>query len=401
MDILEQTGLIGQVRGKWRGSGRKGFESVAWVTDGLMTLVGPMVDVSEHRGIPSRVETIVLRDRADKTEVDYTETADTVAMREQVQVLNDHLAHLELRHRGEKFDIPIGWRIFNGSFDRGGRFYCHGPSFQNMPAAQRRELELIIDGTAHPMVEIDYCNLHIRMAYSEAGERISRGDQYTIDRFDRALVKVAVNTLLNAPTANSGILAITEELHDDPDLKAGSGIKSGHRSPCRVLAKWVVAAVQHKHRRIRSYFGSDCGARFQRQDSDMAVEVMTRMIQRTGRCPLPLHDSFLVPEIDADILSQTMSEVAREYGLRLDLKDSRGGRSSSTPPFLSIPSTPPFPPFPPLRLKVTTADLRGSGRQVWWAKVSCMARKAIIDTPGCGPGALVSGPSPRCHDPPA
>ena len=62
------------------------------------------------------METIVLRD--DKTEIDYTETAHTVAMREQVRILNDHLAQLDLRHRGQKLDIPIGRRIFNESFDR-------------------------------------------------------------------------------------------------------------------------------------------------------------------------------------------------------------------------------------------------------------------------------------------
>ena len=81
-----------------------------------------------------------MRDHADKTEIDYTETPDTVAMREQVRILNDHLAQLDLRHRGQKLDIPIGRRIFNESFERGGRFYCHGTSFQNMPAGQRLEL---------------------------------------------------------------------------------------------------------------------------------------------------------------------------------------------------------------------------------------------------------------------
>ncbi len=344
MDALWRAGLIEHVVGEWWPYA-KGFESVAWATDELMTLVGPLVDVSERRGISKRVETIVLRDRADKTEVDYTETADTVTMRKQVQFINDHLAQLELRHRGQKFDIPTGRRIFNASFDRGGRFYCHGTSFQNMRAGQRRELEWIIDGTAHPTVEIDYSNLHIRMAYSEAGERIPHGDQYTIDGFDRGLVKVAVNTLFNASTTNSGILAITEELHYDPKLRAVSGIQSSNRSPCRALAEQVVAAIQHKHHRIKSYFGSDCGARFQRQDSDMAIEVMTRMIQRTGRCPLPVHDSFLVPEIEADILGQTMIEVATEYGLRLDLKDSRGDHPTLPPSHPLSPSHPLLPSF--------------------------------------------------------
>ena len=343
LDTLEQIGLINQVPGLRRPR-RTGFQSVAWATDELMTLIGPLVDVSEHRGIPRRVETIVLRDRADKTEIDYTETAHTVAMREQVRILNDHLAQLDLRHRGQKLDIPIGRRIFNESFERGGRFYCHGTSFQNMPAGQRLELEWIIDGTAHPTVEIDYANLHIRMAYSEAGKRIPHGDQYTIHGFDRGLVKVAVNVLFNAATTNRGILAITEELRYNPALRAVNDIESSNRSLCRALAERVVAAIHHKHREIKSHFGSDCGAGFQRQDSDMAIEVMTRMIQRTGRCPLPIHDSFLVPEIDADILSQTMIEVARGYGLELDLKDSRrrvtpapptGGRGNLSPPPLS------------------------------------------------------------------
>jgi hypothetical protein len=381
MDALLRAGLIEHAVGLWCRYG-KGSQSVAWATDGLMTLIGPLVDVSEHRGIPRRVETIVLRDGADKTEIDYTETADTATMREQVQVLNDNLAQLDLRHRGQKFDIPIGRRIFNESFDRGGRFYCHGPSFQNMPAGKRLELKLIIDGTAYPMVEIDYSNLHIRMAYTEAGKRVPRGDQYTINGFDRALVKVAVNTLLNAPNTKSAILAIAKELRYEPELRATSGIKSRERTPCVALAKRVVAAIHRKHHRIKGYFGSDCGARFQRQDSDMAIEVMIRMIRRTGRCPLPVHDSFLVPEIDADILSQTMIEVAREYGLHLDLKDSRG--RGFHPPALLAPS-------PPSILEVTPADLQGPDRQIDWDKVLYMARNAVLDPPRTAPpGAVAS-----------
>jgi hypothetical protein len=383
MDALHAAGLIEHVVGKWNRYG-KGFESVAWATATLVALVEPLISIWESRGIPGRVESIVLRDRADKTEIDYTETADTVVMREQVRIVNDKLAQLDLRHRGQKLDIPIGRRIFNDSFDRGGRFYCHGLSFQNMPARQCLELEWIIDGTAHPTVEIDYANLHIRMAYSEAGEPIPDGDQYTIDGFNRGLVKLAVNTLFNAPTTNSAVLSITKELRYNPDLRAVNNIESTDPGPCRALAKRVVAAIHHKHRRIKSYFGSDCGGPFQRRDSGMAMEIMTRMIQRTGRCPLPIHDSFLVPEIDADILSQTMIEVARKCGLRLNLKDSRGNHST----------------IPIFQLGVTTSDLRGSYRQIRWYNVSFTARMEIVHTPSTASGALLSEPIPQCHGPP-
>lgn len=319
MDFLRDAGLVEHVVGRWY-PGHKGWESVAWASDKLMALIGHLVDVSEPREIAGRVETIVLRDRDDKTLLDYAETADTRIMREQVRLLNQKLAELTLLYRGQRQDIPLGRRVFNGSFQRGGRFYCHGSSFQNMPSEERRALGLKIDGVVRPIVEIDYSNLHITMAYAEAGETVPGGDQYEIDGFPRGLVKVAVNTLFNAPTVSSAILAVTDELRYDLELRAACGIESSDRSSSRPVAKGVVTAIQEKHHRIEGYFGSDCGARFQRTDSDMAIEVMTRMVDRTGRCPLPIHDSFLVGQPDADTLRHTMTEVAADFGLRVHLK---------------------------------------------------------------------------------
>ena len=80
-----------------------------------------------------------------------------------------------------------------------------------------------------------------------------------------------------------------------------------------------------------------------------------------------------------------MLEVAREYGLELDLKDSRG----------SHPSTPLF------QLEVTTSDLRGSDRQIRWYSVAYIARMEIVHTPGTAYRALLSEPTPQCHGPPA
>ncbi len=323
MDTLQSVGLIQQAPGLWRPNGR-GYQSVAWATGQLVALVGPLIDVSEHRRLALRTETIVLRSRLDKAVVDYEETADTTAMREQVAVVNESLSRLDLRQFGKRIEIPIGRRIFNGSFERGGRFYCHGASFQNMRGRQRRDLQCMIDGVVHPMVEIDYSTLHITMAYTEAGAKVPRGDLYEIEGFDRRVVKIAVNVMFNAQNRRSAILAIAKALHDDTTLCVASDVP--------VRQKWwknqtfttrLLKAIEHKHRRIKKHFNSDCGARFQRQDSDMAMEVMTRMIQQTSRCPLPIHDSFLVADIDTEALRQTMKAVARQKGLRLKLKESK------------------------------------------------------------------------------
>ena len=101
MDTLESVGLIQQAPGLWCPNGR-GYQSVAWATGDLVALVGPLVDVSEHRRLTLPAETIVLRSRLDKAVVDYEETADTTAMREQVAVVNEGLSRLDLRQFGKR-----------------------------------------------------------------------------------------------------------------------------------------------------------------------------------------------------------------------------------------------------------------------------------------------------------
>jgi hypothetical protein len=104
-----------------------------------------------------------------------------------------------------------------------------------------------------------------------------------------------------------------------------------------------VGAIERRHYRIRDFFGSDCGARFQRWDSDMAMQVMLRMINDTGRCPLPMHDSFLVAEPDVETLVAVMMAVGQENQLHLVLKTSTGQQWAPPPP-------PPAPkPVPPAR----------------------------------------------------
>ena len=336
VDALRSAGLIEHEEGQWW-PGTLGLQSVAVATTELVELLGPLIDVSEPRMLAKRVETVVLRD-LDKNEINYAETDETVAMRNELALINAKLSQHELRHRGEYLHTPSVRRIFNGSFERGGRLYCHGSSFQNMPAEQRLEITLIVDGVAHPVVEVDYGSLHIRMAYAEARGRAPKGDPYEIDGFDRKLVKVAVNTLFNAPTKKNAIWAIAGDLCHGRDI-----IWEAYDR-----AESVVAAIRRKHRRIKEYFGSDCGAKFQKKDSDMAVQVLTKMIERTGRCPLPMHDSFLVPEIDAEILKLTMTEVAQDHGLVLDLKESRSTRLNT------LTSTPTYPNSSPPTFSTST-----------------------------------------------
>lgn len=331
MDVLLELGLVEHDLGVWC-PGRTGKQSVAWATDALQALLEPVIAAGLPPQVEATEETIILRDRADKKVMDYTDTAETEMMRAQVEVINNELAKLHLRHQGHRFDIPTVRRIFNGDFGRGGRFYCHGPSYQGIPSRQRSDLQLVIDGVSRSMDEVDYSNLHAVMAYTAAGERMPRGDQYAITGFHRRLVKIAFNIMLNAPTRSTSISAIAEELRTNRELRQACGLTTHYRRACRALARKVEAAIRSRHWRIQAYFGSDCGIQFQRKDSDMAIQVMLRMIHRTGRCPLPMHDSFLVADIDKELLVDTMTEVATQNHLQLRLKDSQGRELDPPPP---------------------------------------------------------------------
>ncbi len=157
------------------------------------------------------------------------------------------------------------------------------------------------------------------MAYAAAG-CIPEGDPYEIEGSERDLVKLGVNIMLNCSTRSRSMRALTEGIKDDPNLIHLLGIDMPWRTLTRPAAMALVTAIEEKHSQITDYFHSDCGVQFQKTDSDMAIEIMTTMIEKTGRCPLPLHDSFLVIEEDADLLHSVMDKVARDHGLAISIK---------------------------------------------------------------------------------
>ncbi|MGV0875434.1 hypothetical protein [Mycolicibacterium sp. XJ879] len=318
MRILESQGLVTTCPGYHIKYG-PGYQSVAWATGKLVGLVGDVVDVCEERGLPQQFETIVLRDE-NKRDIDYADDEATVRMRAELEIINKHLCESELLLAGENIEIVRGRRIFNVTFDRGGRFYVFGESFQMTPSENRSMLELVVGGERRPVVEVDYSTLHPMMAYTEAGISVPDDDLYKIDRFHRDLVKRGVNVLLNAKTRTKAINALIEDLGRDNELRRLSGAASKYRNDCRAVVVPLVEALETKHAPIREFFGSDCGARYQRLDSDMAVEVMLRMIEQTGRCPLPIHDSFLVSDLDLQHLEKTMTDVADARSLPVRLK---------------------------------------------------------------------------------
>ena len=173
------------------------------------------------------------------------------------------------------------YRVYNGAWDRGGRFY--GGWWQSCRKAHRQHLT--IDG--HPTVELDYQQIHPRLLYGLAGRHLE-GDAYTLPGWSRAVVKQAFNTLLNAGSFREARGAIAENL--DGDRKA---------------AEALIADIRTRHPDIDAYLHSGIGLRLQAIDSEICRQVLMEMSRR-GIVTLPIHDSFIVASEHKNTLSKVM-----------------------------------------------------------------------------------------------
>jgi hypothetical protein len=187
-------------------------------------------------------------------------------------------------------------RVFSrGSMERGGRFY--GGWWQFIPSEYREFIT--INGLA--TVEIDYSELHPRLLYLGQGLAPPTGDLYDIGlvidgkpydpssepyKSQRGIVKEVFNALLND---ESGRYRMNEG-----QVKT-IGIKQSE------LKKRLIK----KHPPLKSVLGKGVGLGFQYLDSQVAEVVMLDLLKQGVTC-LPVHDSFIVPRHQGELLHAAM-----------------------------------------------------------------------------------------------
>lgn len=196
-------------------------------------------------------------------------------------------------------------RIFNVTWLKGGRLYSHWA--HGLTRDERQTL--FIDG--EPTEEADYSTLHIRLAYAEVGIVYDQPDAYNIEGWDRKLVKVVTNILINAASEDSAIGAICNPLerNNRPD-------NWEFFSPTKENAerlKTLFQAIKQRHPAIAAYFHSGKGLDFQRRDSNMMVRVLLEL-SRLKIPGIPLHDSVICKASDKFKVRSVMhAEFEREF----------------------------------------------------------------------------------------
>ena len=272
-------------------------------------------DVDEH-GEPIRV-----KGQKKLKDIDYTDTPDTIQMRNELNAYNGLLAETyidipsltdpritRIKTNGDIQVIPIDQtnkfvrRIFSrGSWEMNGRFY--GGWWQQVSKDLRKQITI----NDNPTVEVDYKGLHVAILSAQKGIRDDPKDRYDLGhqilpQFDlkeqRAIVKLLVLTAINAKTEKSAFSAFR---YDRP---TGSLQK---KLTDRELSLLLNAFI-HKHPHLQADLCSDQGIKLMKIDSQITAEIIN--IFTIQKKPiLPVHDSYIVGTRDVDLLRDTMSKA--------------------------------------------------------------------------------------------
>lgn len=285
--------------------GGLGWQSAFEATPALIAEVQRILDGKPKLRLIMPPRLTIIRDEAGQP-IDYRLTREIDRQDRRTAIFNEAItsANVGLANADNVVNLacPMA-RIFNGSLERGGRFYGMGTSWQNIPADDRKRIEIDGDDTA----ELDFKSLHPAMLYAEVGATMP-GACYDIAGWPRGLVKVALLTLINARTEAAARMSIA---HSDKMAL----IYPPGKSAIPVAAR-LIADIKRKHSAIAHLFHSDAGARLMNRDSAIAEAVMGEMIGRRGIVALPVHDSFIVPASKRGDLELVMFDAARKAGLR-------------------------------------------------------------------------------------
>lgn len=306
VDLLAKAGLVESFIGKRQAS------STYRVTEALRGLA-LATGMTEHRFIHrSQMDSVVrLRQgNASTPRVAFASTDDTIRWERKLRAYNAFLSQQDIRitlsseqeadwvrhwnrkkrlgavrlRRPELFQTELYRQFNNGSFEQGGRMY--GGWWIDAPRTLRSNITI----NGQPTAELDFSGCAIRMLYHERGLECL-GDTYRLDE----IAEYEAQAGLPPDHFREGVKAITQALINDKDGKAPEQINldDGLSFRPRFKRLEVRKMIENKHVLIADAFRTGAGLRLQRKDSDLALAIITELMDR-NIVALPIHDSILV-----------------------------------------------------------------------------------------------------------
>lgn len=326
IDGLESLGLLESVPGFMDFSKKKGKLTKIKPTQKFTELSEAIEIHSISQEQPS--ELVVLKKRFENTLLDYKETLQTKKIRDQLKKYNEirqgciislnKLSPAEIREHMDFLTMnaaglvttdheillknPFMYRVFNGSFKKGGRFYNGIES--NMSKELRKKI--LIDG--EETIELDYNSYHIRILYHQIGKEFSQ-DAYSSLAGGcpqmRQIYKLVALCSINALNKANAVKAIRKQIVenglkntiskiDDPEILS-------------LLENW-----ESYHSEIKQFFYSDAGVKLQNLDSKIAAGIIQKFTD-SGETVLCVHDSFIVKNALKEKLLKAMYDEYKKH----------------------------------------------------------------------------------------
>lgn len=261
------------------------------------------------------LQTIILRNEYGKA-IDYQDSKNIKKARKIVTQLNRINEVYDIRDGEGNPMTNIYSRIFNKDFDHGGRYF-HSDALKIKNKKTKSRLDITMRG--EPVVEIDFSNLHYRIA--SLMEKISMENlpldvyldilpEHLQDDDHRELIKLSINILFNSTTEDSADRAINLEIrkYKEQGWKIDDSLNTGKK-----LREHIYSMTPDF---IPCYCRSDSfGLALQNADSWLAQRVIEVFIEEMKPI-LPIHDSFIVRQNDVGILECAMGSAFRaEFGI--------------------------------------------------------------------------------------
>jgi hypothetical protein len=261
-----------------------------------------------------------LRPHKERERVDYIDTQQTMALRDEVRRINQHLAQaniaflddgLEPRIDASRRTLKRYFVIGRGEaarFDKMGRLF--GNAFW-LNLSSRRRANIRIDG--EEVAAADFSSMFLRLVYAAAQEAPPEGDLYAIpglENVPRAFVKFAVNCFL----------CDRRKRNEWPHNEDGGG----REIPEGLIPQFVRNAILKAHTILSGVLGTGAGLQLMHLESRIMVAVLLRLVDEHVTA-LPLHDGLLVARSKVETAKKAMEEVSDELvgvRLRVELKDN-------------------------------------------------------------------------------
>lgn len=302
------------------------------VNEKLLTLL-------QDKTIKYSMENIMILRDEDKNDLQYDPTQLQLQQIHFLKGYNEHLSDFKFYDKnGKLIAEPFLRRIFNTSFEMGGRYYTQMGVIQTMAPEDR--LKITVDG--RKCCEVDAVALHPSILATRAGIHVDYDpydfevpaeidyeaiEEYKIkygkDQYDpvRNLNKIAVLLAFNNKTRGAALQSISRKLRDDANLPEKDRIYFGINF---LDINQLYANMANRNLAISESFGSNAGAFLQWLDSAWMERVLGYMIQQNIPA-IPVHDSIVCPEDCADIVVKAMTLAYEQsfgdsYNLKLKVK---------------------------------------------------------------------------------